>query len=391
MARGNRRSLRDRDDAIAAALLDVIVGHPGARLMVLVGDLHLAAPHLPRALALRLHSRNLERRRLVVFQNADSLYWTLAERGDGRSGQVVRLGPDRFCVMEVPPYVKLQSYLSWERALEQLREGGDDGDELTLEQSSTQLFAALTRQLARFFAVPAVPAACEVFTNLDENFFNAVESAAQLDDDRIHEIHRLAFGNHSCFVPELDLVYLPYFSVHHASEEAMHVLQARLGAALACHGDRYEDFYARATNAAVGFLGSKLVNPLRHATSEDEFRAFQRSATRQLHEPRLAFRKLVARLVVQHREHERSRLAGRGGRLQQIYDQELDVTLEVTFALGYMLGDALAARLLAGSLAPETLRDLVFASPARTASERYFALLRETGPQPTRPRIQPEI
>ena len=166
----------------------------------------------------------------------------------------------------------------------------------------------------------------------------------------------------------------------------MHVLQARLGAALACQGDRYEDFYARATNAAVGFLGSKLVNPLRHATSEDEFRAFQRSATRQLHEPRLAFRKLVARLVVQHREHERSRLAGRGGRLQQIYDQELDVTLEVTFALGYMLGDALAAALLAGSLAPETLRALVFASPGQTASERYFGLLQALGPRPARPR-----
>lgn len=375
-ARSGRRSLRERDDAIAAALVEAILERPAARLMVLVGDLHLAAPHLPRAVQVRLQSRHLERRRLVVFQNADSLYWTLAERGDGRSGQVVRLSDDRFCVLEVPPYVKLQSYLSWERVLERWNAGADDGSDLTLEHTSTQLFEALTRQLARFFGVPEPPAACEVFANLDEAFFTALEQVAVLGEERIAEIHRLAFGNHSCFVPELDLVYLPYFSVNHASEEAMHVLQARLGADVHVRGDAREDFYSRATRAAVGFLGSKLVNPHRHATAEEEFRAFLRSAARQLHEPRLAFRKLVARFVVQHCEHERGRLAGRRGRLQQIYEQELDVTLETTFAIGYLLGDRLAAALLAGALRPETLRELIFVAPAQSPSEHYFALLR---------------
>ncbi len=375
LSRSGCRTLQARDEAIADALLESILERPQARLMVLVGDLHLAATHLPRALDRRLQARHLERHRLVVFQNADSLYWTLAERGAGREAQVVRLSADRFCVMEVPPFVKLQSYLSWERALERWGDA-DDGEEVALEQSANGLFEALVRQLARFFGVPPLVNRCEVLTGLDEAFFAAVENAGALDERRVREIHLLAFGNRSCFVPELDLVYLPFLSVNHAAEEAMHVLHAALTGPMQPSDDAYEDFYARAWDAAVGFLGSKLVNPHRRAVGEAEYRDFLRTASRQLREPRLAFRKLVARFVVQHLEHERLRLAGSRGRLKQIYEQDLGLVLEVSVALGYLLGERLAETVLAGKLTAVQLRPLVFADPRQTASERYFALHR---------------
>jgi len=369
------RNLQDRDEAIADALMESIRERPQARLMVLVGDLHLAATHLPRALDRRLEAQDLERRRLVVFQNADSLYWSLAERGAGREAQVVRLGPDRYCVMEVPPFVKLQSYLSWERALERLGDT-DDGEEVALDQSANGLFEALVRQMARFFGVPALVNRCEVLTGLDEAFFAAVESHGALDERRVREIHLLAFGNRSCFVPELDLVYLPFLSVNHAAEEAMHVLHAALTGPTQASGDAYEDFYARAWDAAVGFLGSKLVNPHRRAVGEAEYREFLRTASRRLHEPRLAFRKLVARFVVQHLEHERMRLQGSRGRLKQIYEQDAGLVLEVSVAVGYLLGERLADTVLSGTLGAAELRPLVFADPRQRPSERYFALHR---------------
>ncbi len=370
-----KRSLRERDECIASSLVEALLERPGARFMVLIGDMHLAASHLPRALEVRLRSRHLDSRRLVVFQNADTLYWSLAERGQGLEPQVVRLGADRFCVIEVPPHVKLQSYLSWERALERFGEDTGASEDLVLEQSTMGLFEALLRQLSRFFAVPPVHGGCEIFTSLDEEFFAAIE-AGELDEGRRREIQLLAFGNRSCFVHELDLIYLPYFSVNHASETAMRVLLARLVGPPEPTADPYEAFYARAWDGAIGFLGSKLVNPHRRATGEQEFRRFLRTASRHLHEPRLAFRKLVARFVVQHKEHEQARLAGRRGRLQQIYEQEPEIGLEVTWALGSMLGDALAESLLSGALSPEGLRALLLRAPRRSASERYFALLR---------------
>jgi len=93
-----------------------------------------------------------------------------------------------------------------------------------------------------------------------------------------------------------------------------------------------------------------------------------------LHVADLAFRKLVARFVLQHKHHERARRGGHRGRLKQIYAQDLDVTLEVALALGYMLGDDLAAALRQGDVTPDELRQLVVASPKTLASERYFEL-----------------
>ena len=101
-----------------------------------------------------------------------------------------------------------------------------------------------------------------------------------------------------------------------------------------------------------------------------------RTASRRLHEPQLAFRKLVARFVVQHKRHERDRLGGGRGRLQQIYAQDLDVLLEVTFGLGYMLGEQLAAALHDGTIGPGVARGLVVDGDGSAPSERYFGLLR---------------
>ncbi len=372
--KNGRTHLRARDDAIAESIVDVVQDHPDARVMVLIGDLHLASKHLPRALERKLGARGTPRSTLIVYQNSDALYWTLAEDGASSSSQVVRLGDDRFCVMEVPPHVKLQSYLSWEQALERL-EDVSDGEELIVEPTYTGVFEALLRRLCQFFGFSPVRGVSEVFTNLDELFFEAVETSPAVEEDRIREVHLLAFANRSCYLPELDIVYLPFFSVHHASEEAMHVLQQRVHGTTRYLEDAYEDFYARIWDVAAGFFASKLVNPLRTATREEELRDFLRNASRRLHEPDLAFRKRVARFVIQHKDHERARLAGSRGRLKQIYEQDLDVRLEVAHALGYMLGDRLALALHHGALGTADMRTLLFTYGETTPSQRYLDLL----------------
>lgn len=369
-----RQRLHQRDDAIAESLVDVILSWPDARIMVLIGDLHLASKHLPRALERRLLAQGVSRHTLIVYQNSDALYWTLAEEGSAPNAQVVRLGGDRFCVMEVPPHVKLQSYLSWEHALEKL-EGAGDGDDLVMEPTHAGVFDALLRRLCQFFGFAPVRGVSEVFTNMDELFFEAVENASAFDEERVREAHLLAFANRSCFVPELDIVYLPFFSVHHASEEAMHVLQHRVQGQVRYVDDAYEDFYARVWSAASGFLASKLVNPLRVAHGETELRDFLRGAARRLHQPDLAFRKRVARFVVQHKDHERARLSGSRGRLKQIYEEDLDVRLEVAHMLGYMVGNQLASALHHGVFETADVRSLLFTHGEAPPSQRYMELL----------------
>jgi hypothetical protein len=373
-----RGGLRDRDQRIAERIVAISEASPEARVLVLIGDMHLAANHLPAALDRALAARGVERRKLVVFQNSDSLYWTLAEGGNEVDTQVVRLGPDRYCVMEVPPYVKLQSYLGWEESRERWDEDDDEDDDEAWADAggasgSGAVVEHLVRRLADFLDVPPVDANCIVYANLDEAFFAAL-GESQLPEARTHEIQLHAFSNRSCWIPELNAVYLPYLSVNHATEEALHVLQERSGGAIRTTGDPYEDFYARALGTAFGYAASKIVNPRRRSASEAELRAFLQAASRQLHVPDLAFRKLVARLTLQHRAHEQDRMDGKRGRLKQIYEQPLEVTLEVCNALGCLLGDALAAALRSGRMTPDEFRDVLLPRSATPASARYFAL-----------------
>jgi hypothetical protein len=199
-------------------------------------------------------------------------------------------------------------------------------------------------------------------------------NAAGLGEERQREIHLHAFTNRSCFVPELELVYLPYLSVHHAAEEAMHLVLWRVhGFEPAAHAEE-EKFYAQVLWCALGFAASKIVNPRRRAPDEAEYRTFLRVASRALREPDLAFRKLVARFVVQHLDHERARRAGRRGRLMQIYEQEQEVTLEVVHALGTLLGDRLARALREARLDRGAARQLLQRIAAGRPAATYFEL-----------------
>jgi hypothetical protein len=101
--------IRERDARIARRIATSMARDPEARHLVLIGDLHLAANHLPAELDRAAEAAGLRRhRRVVVYQNSDDLYWDLAARGVEGETQVVRLGSDRFCVQEVPPWVQLQ-------------------------------------------------------------------------------------------------------------------------------------------------------------------------------------------------------------------------------------------------------------------------------------------
>jgi hypothetical protein len=365
-------TLRERDARIAASLVDLVGAAPERRVLVLIGELHLAANHLPAALQRGFADREPAPRQLVVYQNSDSLYWSLAQRGSETDTQVVRLGSDRFCVLEVPPHVKLQSYLGWEQVQERWAEesawdGESDGP------SCAAIVSHLVTHLAAFVGLPAVDAHVDVYGQLDEAFFDAL-AAAELDPALRREIQLHAFSNRSVWVPELNAVYLPYLSINHAAEEAAHVLQTRTGGFVPVTGDAFEDFYARALWACVGYAASKIVNPRRRAPGEAELRVFSNAASRRLHEPELAFRKLVARFVLQHKEQERARSGGRRGRLKQIYEQDLEVTLDVCWTLGTLLGEDLAAALRQGLVAAADFRALIVAPRGPHPSETYFEL-----------------
>lgn len=103
--RGNMRRIGARDRHAAAQIAQIRRAHPGARVLTLFGEAHLAPNHLPQWLrALRPRDRVL-----TVLQNVDEVYWKAAgELTD--TVNAVQVADDVVCVFNSTPLEKYESY-----------------------------------------------------------------------------------------------------------------------------------------------------------------------------------------------------------------------------------------------------------------------------------------
>ena len=108
-------NLHERDLHMARHLVRALADSPAdTQAYVLVGELHLARVHLPRAL--EETSQNLlgiSLQTTVVFQNPGPVYWKLVENNLEHDVEAVQLTPLSFALNSAPPIVVQQSYLNW--------------------------------------------------------------------------------------------------------------------------------------------------------------------------------------------------------------------------------------------------------------------------------------
>ncbi|MGC8723937.1 MAG: ChaN family lipoprotein [Acidobacteriota bacterium] len=259
------QSLCYRDHFMAHRLKHLRDRYPGQPLLVLVGDLHLAPAHLPRELAQVGFARPL-----VLFQNSEAVYMRKLRNGVNPSGWF-RLGGGRYLVNNTPPWVKMQTFLTWlehgGEALCQMygfcRRGEDPEEAPDLTDTVVRYLDALANLLQ---VRQAPPPDFEVYTFrslefLQDPYFKRGAGrrfAALVRDGRSVYIHQ----HQILYVPELDL--------NRTVEEAMHFLMHR--------GFRTRSspiaFMARIHYYASGFLASKLINPLRKTPNESQMRDF---------------------------------------------------------------------------------------------------------------------
>lgn len=104
------RRVRMRDRHVARRMSHIREQFGEARLLLLVGESHLAPQHLPRLLREHLPGERV----LTILQNVDALYWQATEAGC--EVEAVRVTDEVFCVFNATP---LEKYESYHRYLEQ--------------------------------------------------------------------------------------------------------------------------------------------------------------------------------------------------------------------------------------------------------------------------------
>lgn len=269
----NSGTLQKRDEHAATVLAQLRQNLPTAKIFVLFGDLHLAEPHLPRSLDQQLERRELKARVAVVHQNAETVYWKLARRGVNLEDAVAKLSADRYCLLNVAPWVKLQSYLDW---IEITRD-----DESFSRHASVAIedwndnVDELRRLLADYLGIKRIKSGD--FSVISVN--NPLSVAPVRQRFRKNRRRWNLVSKALRRMPSLFLVEGPWLCLRRATHNqlgamAASLLHNELSGGYPKLSTPKKDFYRWVWAEALAFLGSKIINPNRRAWTIGDYLAF---------------------------------------------------------------------------------------------------------------------
>ena len=259
--RSDMRTIARRDRHAAAKVLELRRRHPEAVIVVLFGESHLAPNHLPS----RLREQQPESRIFTVLQNVDALYWQAA--GEPReSVAAVRVDEDVICAFTSTPLEKYENYRMY---IEQWQ--GEQPSAPDLAPSFYNLIDTLCRFLNlrrgsvsvhsdNFPEVSCTRRSQRIRKRLQRAGLNSKEIAQVLTTLRLRG---------SCYVSVVNTVFAQRFLMPEAAEEAArfvhHACQGKCSAAVgSCSTE--DEFYRKAIEQALAYLGSKILCPSRVVT-----------------------------------------------------------------------------------------------------------------------------
>ncbi|MEW5853459.1 MAG: ChaN family lipoprotein [Myxococcota bacterium] len=354
-------TLQERDDYAAERIAIALAA--GRPVLALMGELHMAPPHLPTAVKKALAKRDPRRARalkeVIVYQNPEGIYAKLTERGLEHQAEVVRVAPGIFSLNATPPLICQQSFLLW---LEE-----DDRALLDAGVSAEQ-FRESARLVAQLLGV-------NVDTELDGvtvhsvgdlRFLNGLRRSGTLTPRELGHLKSQIARGESFYLPRARVAYLASPSINHAAEEATHFVRH------ACGGDAeprgaVDAFYYTALNEMMGFFGSKLVNHRRKAPDPKAMRELVQQPP-----PGRETDARIAQLALSHREGE---LARELGGVLEVLAAPSPLQYGVAHVLGYWQGERLYYALMHGKVTRDQVREL-FQAPLNGEGQSIRAYFR---------------
>jgi hypothetical protein len=337
MPREDLRKIGARDRHAAHKIAEIRQRHPGAVIVVLFGESHLAPAHLPEQLRERLP----EERLLTVLQNVDALYWHAA--GEQREQvRAVGVSDNVVCVFNATPLEKYENYrLHLSRWCREAGEGPDLCPTIYNLMDSLAEFLGINRYSAHNstqpkFLMDLLP---EVYGPSSGELFRRLLTRGAFDEEQIAAIARRVEERGSVYLPQANALYVHDFRMSYAAEETARFLHH------ACQGlpnrrknapslDRSDQFYSAVVEHALGYFGSMVLDPARPAAENENVRELSRPELSRAELSRSACEELA------QAAHSNERFAA--------YSEEL----------GYRLGRNLYDFYIAGKIARGSLRNV---------------------------------
>lgn len=341
-------TLKERDSWMGNEILKQHEKNPDAKVFVLVGDLHLAPPHLHKSIFRHAKKDKLKKmpKLLSVYQNSSNIYWKLSEKRLVDHATVVEISKNEICRMHTPPIIVQQSYLNW------LYQDEGTFDWIDAKHSFLNIVERLVRIIGLY--LPEEYENVEVYTCGDLSFLKKLESGKTFSKKQIKFIRNQVLESMSYFLPRARMIYIANVSVHHAAEEASHYLKF-----LFCGEDHPREsqdaFYNAILNEAIGFFGSKLFNHKRKSSRLADFKNEKKYIENNHLLAKRSLEYEVAKYFILHDQLSKKRKLFKGARIKNMSS---DLFLGVTHAIGHDLGDRLYYGFMDGAIEKDVVQYL---------------------------------
>ncbi len=356
------RSLAQRDRSAAKIVARLAAADDAPMVLVLMGQFHIAPSHLPAEVTKALGKGRLKRS-LIAYQNAEGIWWRLAEKGLAHRTYAVEVDHSSICLINASPVVCQRSFLDYVEA-----EAGDSPiDEWGTAASVKQLVEHIGKWAG--VKVSGRLAKLDVVTAADWEMLERISKRARFSGPELRRLEKYLLSRESAFIPRANAIWLASLSLSHAAEEATHfVRHCSVGEAMTRERSRADAFWARCLEEALGFFGSKLLNPARQCPSLETWKETFRSGSAD--DQRVA----AFVLAISAAEHE-----GPAGLKRLLPLGNMALFDGVTHGLGYLLGDALYRALESGRVSQTEVRRL-FADPLDAPLDRWLEWRAATRP-----------
>ncbi|MCK4538418.1 MAG: ChaN family lipoprotein [Candidatus Krumholzibacteria bacterium] len=355
-----------RDRMIAGKIASIRRFFPGHKILVVIGESHLAGSHLPREVE---QACGPGLRTTTIVQNIDRLYWKLMLRSM-EDISAVSVGRGKFCIFNASPVIKYQSYRTmldlWseksisESALSSLEEmvenilslltGGDGGFEVTgsdgVRQSIDDIFP-------------------EVYRRSTYSSFASLLRSRKVSEKGILATSANLRVRGLEYFPGLNIFLMVRFDQTCAAREAARfVLYAmRDEVCKTKRKERREDdrFYAYVFEEGLSWVGGLLVNPLITPLPDDDLQGCidaRGVVTRPIAGFSITETRRLATYLKYHMKREKGVSLRSTKKLREIFSLDIRERLLIIRALGRVFGSTLYNAYHDGRISREELADL---------------------------------
>jgi uncharacterized iron-regulated protein len=263
-------NLLQRDEFAADVCDHALKSHPGHKLLVVYGELHISPNKIPEMVKAKLPTIA----QVIIHQNLDEVYWKLIE--DDMKADIIRFSEKEYCINSAPPWVKYESMVYWYENLcddpefdihEYIIENGKK----IFSEDIDDNFLQMCNEMIKVLKLDISLAELEDFNLKDHSSLEYIEEKilSLKDSTLINYYQHLIETSQSFKVPDSPIYYCSSYSMNRMAYLAgIHILHFYLSKRSISNKEIFlnrgaERFVLLTYEAIFAYFFSKVINPHR--------------------------------------------------------------------------------------------------------------------------------